>query len=703
MLEPRTAGLIALALVGAGHLQAATLSVDPIVEIAADGQCALIEALVNADNDAAIHGDCPAGTGADRLILSPNFDYALTQPWNAGHNGLPRLRDDLEIVGRGATIGRRSGTPAFRLFELDGGDFIFSDLNLLNGLSSGSAMVGGGGLWIRGGAMVDLIDTVLEANRAEGLQSFGGAIRIDASELTLIDSRLSANSAISTSPETGGGAIAQFDGELLIQRSALLDNAADVPLNPSAPDNFFSTGGAIRIEATGSGATARIEDSTVAGNIGNVGGAIHLVAIANTGAIPADILVELVRSTVVRNDANSLGDGIYVQQANGGDGLVLYGSSILIGNGIEIAGQIIGSDCLSNFPSQDFFSSDGNVLAEDGDCTTFGFDALAAAADSVVNLTRNVDHYLPLPGGPAVDFSEANINCPLGSTDQLDKLRANGPGAGNADCDAGAIELYLPITNRILDLTLTGAGSGRVTSLPAGIDCPGTCSASFPDSVSVELFASADGDSDFTGWGGSCSGSGACVVDMAFDRQVSAGFELLPVTLNVLVDAIGGAGGTVQSTPVGILCPGDCSQSYPVGSQVTLVASPDPDSQFVSWGGACAPQSGPVCTLQMNGPRTASVLFQPDPGAITFRLDVQLAGTGTVVDIPGEIQCPFDCSGIYAEGTAVELLTNAPAGWRLQNFTGDCSGSSCSIVMDRDRSVGVIFIDDDAVFIDGFE
>jgi len=78
-----------------------------------------------------------------------------------------------------------------------------------------------------------------------------------------------------------------------------------------------------------------------------------------------------------------------------------------------------------------------------------------------------------------------------------------------------------------LDVTLSGAGSGSVSSSPAGISCGATCSASFTTGSSVTLTASAASGSSFSGWGGACSNSsGSCTVSMTASRSVTASFAL---------------------------------------------------------------------------------------------------------------------------------------------------------------------------------
>ncbi len=81
-----------------------------------------------------------------------------------------------------------------------------------------------------------------------------------------------------------------------------------------------------------------------------------------------------------------------------------------------------------------------------------------------------------------------------------------------------------PSTSRVT-VTLIGTGSGRVTSNPAGIDCPaGACNMTVTAGTAVGLGAQPDGNSSFTGWGGGCSSNGGCSVATSSDVTVWANF-----------------------------------------------------------------------------------------------------------------------------------------------------------------------------------
>jgi len=76
-----------------------------------------------------------------------------------------------------------------------------------------------------------------------------------------------------------------------------------------------------------------------------------------------------------------------------------------------------------------------------------------------------------------------------------------------------------------LSVTISGAGTGTVSSVPAGLTCSTVCTASFATGTSVTLSATPGAGSVFVGWGGACSGSGACTVVLDQARSVTARFS----------------------------------------------------------------------------------------------------------------------------------------------------------------------------------
>ena len=84
-----------------------------------------------------------------------------------------------------------------------------------------------------------------------------------------------------------------------------------------------------------------------------------------------------------------------------------------------------------------------------------------------------------------------------------------------------------------LTVTLAGTSTGTVTSKPAGIDCPSTCSGSFASGTVVKLTAKAGAGAFFAGWSGACSGMGVCTVTMNSNLEVTATFNVSQ-TVNVL-------------------------------------------------------------------------------------------------------------------------------------------------------------------------
>jgi hypothetical protein len=73
-------------------------------------------------------------------------------------------------------------------------------------------------------------------------------------------------------------------------------------------------------------------------------------------------------------------------------------------------------------------------------------------------------------------------------------------------------------------LAVAIVGSGRVTSAPVGISCPGKCAAAFAAGSRVLLTPTPRGGSRFLRWGGDCTGARACRVRVSGLAAVAAQF-----------------------------------------------------------------------------------------------------------------------------------------------------------------------------------
>lgn len=71
-------------------------------------------------------------------------------------------------------------------------------------------------------------------------------------------------------------------------------------------------------------------------------------------------------------------------------------------------------------------------------------------------------------------------------------------------------------------------GHGRVVSKPAGISCPGKCSATFATGTRVTVISSPKKGWKLLRWGGTCSGTHACKVKMTASTAVTAVFVASP-------------------------------------------------------------------------------------------------------------------------------------------------------------------------------
>ena len=112
---------------------------------------------------------------------------------------------------------------------------------------------------------------------------------------------------------------------------------------------------------------------------------------------------------------------------------------------------------------------------------------------------------------------------------QTTTLKAMAAASGMTD-SAVASATYTIQQSFSLTVSKTDLGGGTVTSSPAGINCGGTCSASYVSGTTVTLTATPDLLSGFGGWSGCDSVSGnTCTVEMTSARSVTADFRLLGI------------------------------------------------------------------------------------------------------------------------------------------------------------------------------
>lgn len=240
-----------------------------------------------------------------------------------------------------------------------------------------------------------------------------------------------------------------------------------------------------------------------------------------------------------------------------------------------------------------------------------------------------------------------------------------------------------------LTVTRTGTGGGTVGSSPAGISCGADCSEAYPIGTVVTLSAIPDNVSVFAGWtGGGCTGTGTCAVTVTADTGISARFD--PMTFPLTVSRLGSGTGTVSSTPAGINCGTDCSESYVINTSVTLTAVAASGSVLTGWTG-CSTSSGATCTVAMSAARSVTATF-----AKVFTLTVQKSGVGggTVSSSPAGINCGTACSASYISGTTVTLTATPSV---LSVFTGwtgcdTASGATCTVAMTAAKSVTAGFL-----------
>jgi len=294
------AGAALLVALGQGVVQAATITVttnNP--NIAPDGQCSLIEAIINANNDAATHPDCATGSGADTIVLPANANVMLSAAYGNIYGnpvGLPAITSRITIEGNGATIARQENAQGFSLIVVRGdqphGMAPPGDLTLQNLTLSGASSFGG--LLNAGSARI--IDSVISGNRDFGVRTSG---------------TLSIKNSIISDNIIGGGVL--NTGTLVVEESIISNNTTihswSGLINWGSATIQNSTVSRNRGGGVYNSRTLEIVNSTIADNAGGIFNSAGDLAIINTS---------------ISGNTTDTGGGIF----NGGGRLMVISSTI---------------------------------------------------------------------------------------------------------------------------------------------------------------------------------------------------------------------------------------------------------------------------------------------------------------------------------------------------------------------------------------
>ncbi len=522
-------------------------------------------------------------------------------------------------------------------------------------ISGGDSGLYGSGGGIYNSGILTVNNSIISDNATNGYGHGGGIL--NAGILTINNSTVHHNSTRYTS--SGGGIFNINNGTLTINNSTIRDNTAgnsgggiynqgaSTIINSTINSNVVYYGGG-RGGGIFNTSALTITNSTVSGNLaapvaGGNGGGIYSSASATT----------TLNNNTLSDNSSRYGGGVYS-----------YGNTLSINNSI-IANSLNGGDCYGTVVDN------GYNIVEDNSCGFTGnSDPMLGPLQDNGGATFT---QALLSGSPAIDAGNTIL-----ATDQRGISRPQG-----LSDDIGAFELVFP--QQTLDIVKDGAGSGSITSVPAGIDCGSTCSFDFDFGAAVTLTATADSGSIFTGWSGTASGtSNPITLTMDTAKSVTATFTLETYALTVSTDGTGS--GTVTSSPVGIDCGNTCLSDFDFGTVVTLTAVADTGSAFTGWSGAIT-SANDLITLTMDAAKSVTATFALE----TYTLTVNTAstGSGTVTSSPAGINCGNTCSSDFDFGTVVTLTAMADTGSAFTGWSGAVTSTSNPITLTIDTAKSV--------------
>lgn len=175
---------------------------------------------------------------------------------------------------------------------------------------------------------------------------------------------------------------------------------------------------------------------------------------------------------------------------------------------------------------------------------------------------------------------------------------------------------------------------------------------------------------------GISKGDGTAYSNTATLPNTSFQFKMLPL---LIVSKAGSGAGTVTSVPTGTSCGTDCNVHFVPGTPVTLTATPDSDSTFVGWSGACTGTG--TCQVTMNDNKAVTATFKIIPPVAAFSASPASGGTPFIATITDQSQRAASWSWTFGDGaTSTERNTShiykTPGTYTVTLSVTNASGTS---------------------------
>jgi len=400
-------------------LMPATITVNTLVdENVTNGACSLREAIVSANTNTS--NDCDAGdAGIDVIKIEVEGVIQLLTK-------LPFITDSVKITGRGidkliirgnqssgygSSVGifvfRSTSSSSIKIYELKG-------MTLTEGYNynNSSAQEGSGGA-ISVSKYVDFTLDHVKISYSTSYNDGGGInfilqeafVPIARSKITIVWSEISANNSLSS----GGGLYIYGDIDVVIKNTTIAGNHAGL-FQQSANMGGPNGGGIIMIDATGTGSSLNIDNSTIVGNAtrSHYGGGIALLGNLGAGSSSSDI--NITNSTIVNNQAHV---GIYpAGNAFPPNTCTAEGAGISIRDGgmsLHLANNIIAGN------KDDDYNSHGGAVCSDSDVhADFNSISLTTGGTNLIGifLASGNSNATFSPGKPNSENDYLNVSIP---------------------------------------------------------------------------------------------------------------------------------------------------------------------------------------------------------------------------------------------------------------------------------------------------